>query len=328
MSLGSLLPSPGEPLVIQDTRDKQYIINTVWYRFFSNFAAELNNPSVGGDLTGTVDSSTVIKINTAKLGVTTATSGNLLIADGVQWNTQPLTGDAVINASGVVTLSNSSSTRSNLGLGSIATQNSSNVTITGGTGSGLTISGSIINGSTLDNTPIGSTTQSSAKFTTGSVEIGTGTGSSNLGGTANANVTSASNSSTTETDLMVYTLPANSLVNNGDHVEIVAWGTTTANANNKTVRLKFGSTYLLQSNTAAASGASWMFRAIVAKTGSATETALAEMQSSASFTNTVSTTAPTESTTAAIIIKVTGQSATASNDITQTGMVVKWFPAA
>jgi hypothetical protein len=60
--------------------------------------------------------------------------------------------------------------RGTLGLGSMATQNSSAVAITGGTQSGVSISsGSIsaaaVSGSSINNTPIGSSTPSSAKFT-------------------------------------------------------------------------------------------------------------------------------------------------------------------
>lgn len=69
----------------------------------------------------------------------------------------------VVSAFGqtLVASADATAARSNLGLGSMATQSSTGVAVTGGTESGVTISGSSING-----TPIGTSTPSSAQFTT------------------------------------------------------------------------------------------------------------------------------------------------------------------
>ena len=64
--------------------------------------------SLSGDVTGTQSATVVGKINGATLGTTTATIGNLLIASGTQWVTQPMSGDATISSTGVVTLGTSS----------------------------------------------------------------------------------------------------------------------------------------------------------------------------------------------------------------------------
>ena len=61
--------------------------------------------AVGGDLSGTLPNPTVAKINTVALGTTTATSGNLLIADGSAWETKSLSGDATLASTGALTLS-------------------------------------------------------------------------------------------------------------------------------------------------------------------------------------------------------------------------------
>lgn len=60
--------------------------------------------TLGGDVTGPSGSNTVAKINGVGLGTTTATAGNLLIADGSQWVSTAMSGDATINSSGVFTI--------------------------------------------------------------------------------------------------------------------------------------------------------------------------------------------------------------------------------
>jgi hypothetical protein len=66
----------------------------------------ISGVSVAGDLSGTLGATTVGKINGATLGTTTATSGNLLIANGLSWTTQSLSGDATLTSAGVLTLKN------------------------------------------------------------------------------------------------------------------------------------------------------------------------------------------------------------------------------
>ncbi|HET9137200.1 MAG TPA: hypothetical protein VFO76_11220, partial [Candidatus Kapabacteria bacterium] len=66
------------------------------------------NPAVGvtlaGDVTGAAGSNTVVKINGTPLGSTTATTGNLLIANGGMWVSTGVTGDVTISGTGVTTI--------------------------------------------------------------------------------------------------------------------------------------------------------------------------------------------------------------------------------
>lgn len=88
--------------------------------------------TVQGDLSGSLPTPTVARINSALLGTTTATSGNVLIGSGTAWVTQALTGDATITSGGVVSLANTTTARTNIGLGTGATPTFTGLTTSGG----------------------------------------------------------------------------------------------------------------------------------------------------------------------------------------------------
>jgi sugar lactone lactonase YvrE len=96
---------------------------------------------VVGDIVGADDSNRDTKIDFADNQINLQTAGSTVIA--VKSSTVEITGSLVITEA--------STTRNNLGLGDIVTQNSSSVTIAGGT---------------INNTTIGATSQNSGKFTT------------------------------------------------------------------------------------------------------------------------------------------------------------------
>jgi hypothetical protein len=64
--------------------------------------------AAGGDLSGTYPNPTVARINGAPLGSTTPTSGHILVANGTQWRSVAMSGDATIDQDGVVTTSGGS----------------------------------------------------------------------------------------------------------------------------------------------------------------------------------------------------------------------------
>ena len=66
--------------------------------------ANIGSTAVGGDLSGTVANATVAKINGVALGTTTATDGNILIANGTNWSTHAVSGDATIANTGAVSV--------------------------------------------------------------------------------------------------------------------------------------------------------------------------------------------------------------------------------
>lgn len=67
---------------------------------------DLSGLTLGGDVTGIFSNNTVTKINGALLGTTTPTDKNILIADGTDWDSVPITGDISISNTGVVALLN------------------------------------------------------------------------------------------------------------------------------------------------------------------------------------------------------------------------------
>lgn len=145
-----------------------------------------------------------------------------------------------------------------------------------------------------------------------------------VGGVLNSQFAAVSNGTTVETDLLTYTLPASAMATNGQGVRIATWGVSAANGNTKTIRLYFGAT-LISIQAFTSSGSSWHVTGTVLRTGAATQTAGAYIIT-ALFVGTTATTAPTETLSGAVTIKVTGQSATAGGDVTSAGFLVEALP--
>lgn len=144
--------------------------------------------------------------------------------------------------------------------------------------------------------------------------------------------TQVANTSTTETDLMTYALAAAKLANVGDGVRIHAWGTTANNANTKTLKGYFGAGVYLNLALTASQAGRWELYVSVIKTGSSTQKIIAELNegtvSLAAGKIALISTTGSETDTAAITIKCTGTSGTASSDITQEGLVIEFLNVA
>src|SRR6185312_12901729 len=83
---------------------------------------------------------------------------------------------------------------------------------------------------------------SGRKAITPAIAAGNGGSTVNPSGLLTANLTStATGAGTTEQTLLSYTLPAKTLSATNKGLKIQAWGVTAANANNKTMKLYFGS---------------------------------------------------------------------------------------
>lgn len=136
-----------------------------------------------------------------------------------------------------------------------------------------------------------------------------------------------SNTSTTETDLMSTTVPAGTLTEAGDLVRIRAWGTTVSNANVKTLKLYFGSATIVSQTLTASIAGKWVIDAIVVRVSQNVQESHALVVESvgsslAAGKHAQEITALTASEAAAITVKVTGTSGTASADVVQEGLLV------
>ena len=71
------------------------------------------------------------------------------------------------------------------------------------------------------------------------IRAGGGTGTAQLGGVLDVNTTEYSTpADTVEHDAMTYTIPANTLNENGKTIRVIVWGSTAANANIKQYRIR------------------------------------------------------------------------------------------
>lgn len=150
--------------------------------------------------------------------------------------------------------------------------------------------------------------------------------------TLSVNGTSVGNGAdTTEDTLMTYTVPANTLVNVGDMLHIIAGGTFAATTDNKTVRVRFGGVSgvaVSLPNGSAAGQTGWYVDAYITKTGASTQSYVSGGLSSTNANGTTSGTA-SKTDTATQDIVVTGRNVTSSaaGSITCQMLVVQYIKA-
>lgn len=116
-------------------------------------------------------------------------------------------------------------------------------------------------------------------------------------------MSAVSNSSTGGAVDTTYTLPANSLIVNGKSLRLLIRGTTAANANNKTINLKFGSTTIALLSAVASNAKDFYADVSIYRTGSNTQQIVVDGYANAAFMNALSvTSAQTETATIAITL--------------------------
>ena len=140
-----------------------------------------------------------------------------------------------------------------------------------------------------------------------------------VGGTVTAVGTDAN---TNEKDLWSFTIPANALGTDARGVRVTVEGTTAATATTKTIRLYYNGGVIRTIHNGASNNESWFAQSMILRTGAAAQNTftLSAVNGNAFFAR-ASTTADT---TAASIVKVTGQNGTGNlNDIVFRSAVVE-----
>ena len=138
------------------------------------------------------------------------------------------------------------------------------------------------------------------------------------------NTTAVGNVGAGTDDLITATIGGSTMSVNGNGIKITAWGTTAANANNKTITLNYGGTTLVTSGAVGFNNAPWYIEATVIRTGAATQVAVATFQAAATVVVTHST--PGETLTGDVTVKCTGNSGSnATDDIIQKALVVEFL---
>ncbi|MBV9984493.1 hypothetical protein [Bradyrhizobium sp.] len=182
----------------------------------------------------------------------------------------------------------------------------------------------IIVGGTIDSAVVGGTTPAAGTFTVLKAQAGNSATSVRAGGQIAAQVTpTGTGADTTEDILQTFSLPANTLDAVGRRIRITAYGTFGADANSKTVRVYFG-TVAYNSGALTGNGVGWAITLDVWKTGSNTQGyGTSGLYYGASIVSAGAGTL-SQTDTAAITIKVTGQNGAAvPNDIICTAMFIE-----
>lgn len=131
-----------------------------------------------------------------------------------------------------------------------------------------------------------------------------------------SNVTQAKNSGTGETDLHSYTLPTGHFSVNKKKIQFRADGSFAANTNTKTLKLKFGASgsVTLNPTTTAPNGVRFRIDAAITRTGSNAQRIRYQVWIGTAL-EIIGTASTTETDSGALVLKMTGQSDTASDDI-------------
>ena len=147
-----------------------------------------------------------------------------------------------------------------------------------------------------------------------------------LGGQLTNSTTSVGNVGSGADNLITFSIEKNTLQNVGDMLEIIAYGTQAANANNKTIKLVFGSTELFTTGAVASNDKDWELRCQITRTAAATQKIITTLiGDTVLVTQTASYVSGTEDFTTALTIKCTGE-ATSNDDIIQQGLIIRFFP--
>jgi hypothetical protein len=159
-----------------------------------------------------------------------------------------------------------------------------------------------------------------------SVNAGTGSETFIPLGKIHGDFTQGDCSSTSETDLISYTLPANTLSATGKGVRVRAWGVTNSSAVAKTIRMYWGTDVLISNDvTTTPNNQDWYFECEIYRTGAAAQKSLSRgVVGTANQTTNFSN--HTKDPTTTNVLKVTGQNGSGSStEISAHGLTVEFI---
>ncbi len=136
-------------------------------------------------------------------------------------------------------------------------------------------------------------------------------------GNAKSDVSTIGNVGTGVDNLLSFVIQANVLANTGDYAEFDAFGEFAANANNKTLKIVYGTTTIFNTGAVAFNASNWRIHAKILYTGASAQKTIVTFWSTDATTPFLQEIfATTESNAANKTIQFTGE-ATSNNDITQ-----------
>lgn len=140
--------------------------------------------------------------------------------------------------------------------------------------------------------------------------------------------TTAGNTTTTETDLYSYSVPANTLRKNGESLEFWYAGTLVAHATNtRQLRVKFGATTIFDSTAKATTTAyEFSIRGLIMRVSATSQKCITVMDTTQELFAITDYATTAETLSNAITLKLTGQGV-ATNDINFELGRIMWRPA-
>jgi len=143
----------------------------------------------------------------------------------------------------------------------------------------------------------------------------------------NHNTTETGNTAATETTLFTFSVPANTLGTDGDSLRFMVAGTfATSVSTNKDIKVKFGSTTILDTGSLAiTSAANWIIEGRIIRTGGTGQKCIVRISTSSSvLVGTVSYTLSSETLSGALSLAVTGNG-TNANDVLGEMYQLEWL---
>lgn len=161
-------------------------------------------------------------------------------------------------------------------------------------------------------------------------------GYANVGGTLKVNTTTTGNIGAGEDNLISYTVPANTLANDGEYLEFDCWGSFAATATLKQLRL-YVDTAQFDTTSLLLNGKPWRAHGKIVRTDNTHCSVACEFTVGGTLLSSVNGTVVTVSVANpnpldanSFVFKVTGQDngiTPADNAVIQNAMILKWYPA-